>query len=254
VVKLTALDLRPEAQREWVYVVRGMDDDGLLLAATFAQRNSLFDRSINTADRTQRRHDFALRYPTPYRPEIGEAARQNSLDESLLYGLARQESRFVADIVSSAGAIGLMQMMPSTAKWVAKQLGRADYKSSRLDDPAMNIAFGAYYLRSVLDRLDGLPVLATAAYNAGPGRAQVWRGSTPLEGAIYVETIPFNETRDYVKKVMSNAVFYQFELGLPYRRLQDRLGVVLPRGSSGGVGAAEGDTAIPAADQPEQQP
>ena len=81
----------------------------------------------------------------------------------------------------------------------------------------------------MLDRLDGLPVLATAAYNAGPGRAQRWRGAAPLEGAIYAETIPFNETRDYVKKVLANAMFYQAQLGLPYVPLTDRLGIVPPR-------------------------
>jgi len=95
VVKLSSLDLRPEGQREWLRVVRGLDDDGLLLAAVFAQRNGLYDRSINTADRTRHRHDFALRYPTPYRAELDEAARTNGLDLAFVYGLVRQESRFV---------------------------------------------------------------------------------------------------------------------------------------------------------------
>jgi soluble lytic murein transglycosylase len=232
VVRLTALDLRPEALREWQYVVRGLDDDALLLAAQFAQRSGLYDRSINSADRTQRRHDFALRYQTPYRDQIGEAARENGLDEAWVFGLTRQESRFVADIVSSAGATGLMQLMRPTAKWVAKQTGRDDFQPTQLDQPLLNAELGAYYLRYVLDRLDGLPVLATAAYNAGPGRAQAWRAATPLEGAIYAETIPFNETRDYVKKVLSNAMFYQAQLGLPYVALKDRLGIVMPRGTN----------------------
>jgi soluble lytic murein transglycosylase len=233
VVKLSALDLRPEAQREWVGVVRDMDDDGLLLAASFAQANGLFDRSINTADRTQRRHDFALRYPTPYKADVESAARQNSLDPALVYGLARQESRFVSNIVSSAGAVGVMQLMPRTARWVAKQSG-LNAPSTQLDDPALNIDLGAHYLRYVLDKLDGLPALGAAAYNAGPGRAQAWRGAVPLEGAIYVETIPFNETRDYTKKVLANAMFYQARLGLRYVALKDRLGVVAPRGVQAG--------------------
>ena len=241
VVRLTALDLRPEALREWQYVVKGLDDDGLLLASVVAQRNGLYDRSINSADRTQRRHDFALRYQTPYRDQIGEAARKNGLDEAWVFGLTRQESRFVADIVSSAGATGLMQLMRPTAKWVAKQTGRADYVATQLEQPVANAEMGSYYLRYVLDKLDGLPVLATAAYNAGPGRAQAWRGTTPLEGAIYAETIPFNETRDYVKKVLSNAMFYQAQLGLPYVALKDRLGVVMPRGTNS-------IAAVPAAD------
>jgi soluble lytic murein transglycosylase len=243
VVRLTALDLRPEALREWQYVVRGQSDETLLLAAEFARRNGLYDRSINSADRTLRRHDFALRYQTPYQGEIGNAARDAQLDEAWVFGLARQESRFVADIVSSAGAVGLMQLMPPTAKWVARQTGRADFRTPQLENPGVNAQFGAYYLRYVLDRLDGLAVLATAAYNAGPGRAQAWRGTMPIEGAIYAETIPFNETRDYVKKVLANAMFYQAQLGLPYVALKDRLGTVTPNGKS--------LASVPAADHPE---
>jgi soluble lytic murein transglycosylase len=236
VLKLSALDLRPDAQREWVAVVRGSSDEGLLLAATFAQNNSLYDRSINTAERTRRRHDFGLRYPTPFETEIAGAARDNGLDAAFVYGLVRQESRFVSDIVSSSGAVGLMQVMPPTARWVARKIG-ADDRSLKLADPGGNARFGAWYLRYVLDKLDGMPVLAAAAYNAGPGRAQAWRGSVPLEGAIYAETIPFNETRDYVKKVLTNAMFYQARLGLNYVALKDRLGVVKPRGSSNEIPA-----------------
>jgi soluble lytic murein transglycosylase len=243
VIRLTALDLRPEALREWQYVVRGQGDDVLLLAAEVARRNGLYDRSINSADRTQRRHDFSLRYQTPYRDEIADAARDAQLDPAWVYGLARQESRFVANIVSSAGAVGLMQLMPPTAKWVAKQTGRGDFRSLRLEDPGINAQFGTYYLRYVLDRMDGLPVVATAAYNAGPRRAQAWRGTTPVEGAIYAETIPFNETRDYVKKVLANAMFYQAQLGLPYVALRERLGTVTPSG--------KGVESVPAADHPD---
>ncbi|MEO8738545.1 MAG: transglycosylase SLT domain-containing protein [Casimicrobiaceae bacterium] len=245
VAKLTALDLRPDAIREWSYVVRGQGDDGLLLAAEVARRYGLYDRSINSADRTVRRHDFALRYQTPYRAELSDASREANLDPALVFGLARQESRFIADIASSAGAVGLMQLMPPTAKWVARQTGRADFAPRQLDNPALNAQLGTFYLRHVLDRLDGLPVLATAAYNAGPGRAQLWRGAVPLEGAIYAETIPFNETRDYVKKVLANAMYYQAQLGLPYVALKERLGVVTP------AGAAKGVAGIPAADTQE---
>jgi soluble lytic murein transglycosylase len=255
VVKLSALDLRPEAQREWVAVVRGLDDEGLLLAASFAERNRLYDRSINTADRTQRRHDFGLRYPTPYQIEIEEAARQNGLDTAFVYGLMRQESRFVSDVVSAAGAVGLMQLMPPTARWVARQSGRSSLREPKLDDPELNIQLGTYYLRYALDKLDGVQALAAAAYNAGPGRAQAWRGPVPLEGAIYVETIPFNETRDYAKKVLANAMFYQARLGLRYVALKDRLGIIAPRGNAGGAdyGAALPGGAAPAEDRADGQ-
>src|SRR5262249_27692982 len=145
--------------------------------------------------------------------EIEDATRKYDLDPALVYGLVRQESRFVPDIVSSAGAVGLMQLMPPTARWVARKTGRPGRAPINLEDPALNAELGAYYLRYVMERLGRLPVLAAAAYNAGPNRAQAWRGPVPLEGAIYVETIPFNETRDYAKKVLANAMFYQQRLG-----------------------------------------
>jgi soluble lytic murein transglycosylase len=242
VLKLSALDLRPEAQREWIEVVRGMSDDRLLMAAAFAQSNGLYDRSINTAERTRLRHDFALRYPTPFQSEIEAAARDSDVDVALVYGLVRQESRFVSDIVSSSGAVGLMQLMPATARWIARRIGVED-RTVTLRDPAGNARLGAYYLRYVLDKLDGIPVLAAAAYNAGPRRAEAWRGAVPLEGAVYAETIPFNETRDYVKKVLANAMFYQARLGLRYVALRDRLGVVPPRGGDADGGAADSSAA-----------
>jgi len=255
VVKLSALDLRSEGHREWLAVVRGLDDDALLLAAVFAQQNDLYDRSINTADRTRQRHDFALRYPTPYQSEIEEAAKRNGLDPALLYGLVRQESRFVADIVSTAGAVGLMQLMAPTARWVAKQTGRSELRTLKLDDPALNVELGSYYLRYVMDRFGGLTALATAAYNAGPGRAESWRGAASLEGAIYVETIPFNETRDYTKKVLANAMFYQTRLGLPYLALRDRLGIITARGAPIETGATlAGSVAGEPAERPKQAP
>jgi soluble lytic murein transglycosylase len=244
VVKLSAFDLRSDAQREWVAVVRGLDDEGLLLAASFAQAHGLYDRAINTAERTRERHDFGLRYPTPYRTEVEDAARENGLDAAFVYGLMRQESRFVADIVSGAGAVGLMQLMPPTARWVAHKTGRTSVRAPQLEDPDLNIQLGAYYLRYVLDKLDGLQALGAAAYNAGPGRAQAWRGSVPLEGAIYVETIPFNETRDYAKKVLANAMFYQTRLGLHYVALKDRLGIIAARGS-GAADSAGGEAPAP---------
>jgi soluble lytic murein transglycosylase len=128
--------------------------------------------------------------------------------------------------------MGLMQLMPPTARWVAKQLGRDDYVPAQIGDIALNTQFGAFYFKYWLDRLERLPALAAAAYNAGPGRAQAWRIGAPLEGAIWVETIPFNETRDYVKKVLANTMFYARELDQPYVSLSARLGTIPPRGAS----------------------
>jgi soluble lytic murein transglycosylase len=141
----------------------------------------------------------------------------------------RQESRFITNAKSSVGASGLMQLMPATARWVAKKIGLNDFHQGKVNDTETNLLLGTSYMRLVLEDLDNHPVLASAAYNAGPGRARKWRADRPLEGAIYAETIPFNETRDYVKKVMSNAVYYSalFE-GKP-QSIKGRLGMVGPR-------------------------
>ncbi|HEY3181124.1 MAG TPA: transglycosylase SLT domain-containing protein [Casimicrobiaceae bacterium] len=239
-VKLAALDMRAESRREWIAVVAGQDDEGLLLAADYARRVGLYDRAINTAERTLARHDYTMRYMTPWRLEFGAAARDQSIDEELLYAIARQESRFAADIVSSAGAIGVMQLMPGTARWVAKQLARTDYNAGRIAEVDLNTQFGAYYFKYWHDRLDRMPALAAAAYNAGPSRAQAWRPvAAPLEGAIWVETIPFNETRDYVKKVLANAMLYANALNRPYVPLSVRLGTITPRGATAVLTQAE---------------
>jgi len=229
---LYQLGQRYDATREWIWSIRGMDDKQLLAAAEFARRNEMFDRAINTADKTVALHDFNVRYLAPFREELGANARMQQLEEAWVLGLVRQESRFIAGIKSSAGAAGLMQLMPATAKWVARRMGMQDYSWSRVTDTGVNAALGTYYLRHVLDDLDDSPVLAAAAYNAGPGRARKWRGTRPLEGAIYAETIPFDETRDYVKKVMNNTMYYAAMLGSPMRSLKARLGVIAPRGGS----------------------
>jgi soluble lytic murein transglycosylase len=228
-VKLAELDMRMESIREWALIARGLYDEALLTAAEFAKRAGLNDRAINIADRTAVRHDFGLRYLMPYRREFEVAAREHAVDSALLFAIARQESRFSPDIVSSAGAQGLMQLMPATARWVATQLGEGAYRPAKITDIETNTRFGAFYFRYWLERLDSHSALAAAAYNAGPGRAQAWRPLSPLEGAAWVETIPFNETRDYVKKVLANAMFYTRALGKPAVPLTARLGVVTPR-------------------------
>ena len=235
-------DLRWEAVREWNWNLRDRDDRFLLAAAEYARRNRIFDRAINTADRTQAEHDFDLRYLAPFRERVEPKARELALDEAWVYGLMRQESRFVMDAKSSAGARGLMQLMPATARWVARKIGLQDYAHSNIHDMDTNVILGTNYLKIVLDRLDDHPVLAAAAYNAGPRRAERWRDSKPLEGAIYVETIPFNETRDYVKNVMSNTVYYAALFGGQSRSLKARLGRV---GAGPDSAAADSGEAVP---------
>ncbi len=227
------LDLRTEAVKEWNWSLRGMDDRQLLAAAQLARSHDIYDRAINTADKTRNEHDFQLRYLAPFGEQVRPAARAQALDDAWVYGLMRQESRFIVSAKSNVGASGLMQLMPATARWVARKIGLKDYNHARVNDTETNVLLGTNYMRMVLENLDNHPVLASAAYNAGPGRARKWRAETPLEGAIYAETIPFSETRDYVKKVMSNAVYYSALFNGKPDSLKARLGVVGPRVADG---------------------
>jgi soluble lytic murein transglycosylase len=227
-----------EGLLEWRWAMRGLDDKQLLAASHAATEAGVLDRSLNAAERTVALHDFAQRYPLPFRASLTPAVKQEQLDEAWVYGLIRQESAFISEVRSTAGAIGLMQLMPTTAKWVAKRVNIPNYHTGKLADIDTNLALGTHYLRHVLDDLAD-PVLATAAYNAGPGRARRWRAELPLEGAIYAETIPFNETRDYVKRVMSNAWFYSSRLGTPKKSLKEIMGTVPARGAKT-ISLAEG--------------
>jgi len=229
---LYRMDLRSDALREWAWTIRKFDDKQLLIAAEIARRNQMYDRSINTADRTVQLHDFSLRYPAPYREDLRGHIQENQLEEAWVYGLMRQESRFVTQAKSNVGAAGLMQVMPTTAKWIARKLGMSDYRKKQVSNMETNLIFGTYYMKTVLGWFDNNPVLASAAYNAGPSHARQWRGDSPLEGAIYTETIPFTETRDYVKKVMSNTVYYAQQFGQPPRSLKQRLGIIAAKNSA----------------------
>jgi len=230
-IEFYRIDLRSEATREWVFTIRNMDDAQLLAAAELARRAGIFDRVINTADKTARLHNYKYRFLAPYREIFSEQARATGLEEAWVLGLVRQESRFISDAKSSVGARGLMQLMPATARWMAKRIGLHGFDPARVAEVPTNVTLGTGYLKLVLDDL-GHPVLASAAYNAGPGRARRWRDVKPLEGAIYAETIPFNETRDYVKKVMANTMYYSQLIGGKLVPLKDRLGRIPARAST----------------------
>jgi soluble lytic murein transglycosylase len=236
---LYRMELDAEASKEWAWAIRQYNDRELLAAAEIAHRNGIHERAIDTAERTLLLHDFNLRYPAPYRSELQEHIRDNNLEEAWVYGLMRQESRFTPHAKSNAGAAGLMQIMPTTARWAAHRLGMKGYRTALIHELEINLKIGTYYLKTVLSQFDNNPVLASAAYNAGPARAQQWRGDVPLEGAIYIETIPFDETRDYVKKVMSNTVYYSRLFGQPAASLKQRLGIIAPRNTPNRVAIAD---------------
>jgi len=228
-LELIRLGIRVEGVREWLFAIRAFDDPKLIAAAELARRAGAYDRAIHTADRTSRVHNYALRYPVPYHDVFREYAKSHGVDEAWVLGLVRQESRFNTDARSAAGAAGLMQVMPGTARYVASRLGLRNYRPKNVTDIETNVTLGTGYMRLVMEQL-GHPVLASAAYNAGPSRARRWRDTRSLEGAIYVESIPFGETRDYVRKVMANAVMYSAVLNQKPVALKARLGAILPPG------------------------
>jgi soluble lytic murein transglycosylase len=230
--------MRIEGLREWNWALKGAGDRQLLAAAELARHQDVIDRAIHAADRTRHEHDFHQRYPTPFLDQVAPRVRDVDLDPAWVYGLMRQESRFIMDARSSVGAKGLMQLMPATAKWVAKKIGMTHFHPAKVTEMDVNITLGTNYMRMVMDSLDDHPVLASAAYNAGPGRARKWRAERPIEGAIYAETIPFNETRDYVKKVLANATVYAALAGEAAPSLTARLGTVRPRGFGDGTAEA----------------
>ncbi|MFT3953370.1 MAG: transglycosylase SLT domain-containing protein [Piscinibacter sp.] len=237
-LQLITLGLRSEGVREWNFSLRGMNDRELLAAAQRACDAEVWDRCINTSDRTREEIDLDQRFPMPFRADVQARAKDIGLDPAYVYGLIRQESRFVMDARSSVGASGLMQIMPATARWTARKIG-LEYTQEMITDRDVNLRLGTNYLKLVLDDFGGSQAMAAAAYNAGPSRPRRWREGPALEPAIWAENIPFNETRDYVKKVLSNATYYAAIISGQTPSLKARLGAKIgPR-----------DPAAPASDK-----
>jgi len=229
--KFFDMELRFEGNREWNWQLRKLSERQLLAAAEFARQSDVLDRMVTTADRARVELDYTHRYPAPHNVIMQAAVTPLGLDKAWVYGLIRQESRFVKAARSSVGASGLMQVMPATARYVAAKIGMTGYSGSSLNDTQTNILLGTNYLNMVLAKLGGSQTLATAAYNAGPSRPRLWRTSLvkPVEGAIFAETIPFSETRGYVKSVLANATWYAALFENKPQSLKQRLGVVTPK-------------------------
>jgi soluble lytic murein transglycosylase len=206
-----------------------MTERDLLAAAQLACDRQIWDRCINTSERTTSVADFEQRFPMPFRDAVVSRSRGIALDPSYVYGLIRQESRFIMNARSGVGASGLMQVMPATARWTARKIGLDSFTPDQINDRDTNITIGTAYLKLALDDLNGSMPMAAAAYNAGPGRPRTWRNGPVLEAAIWAENIPFSETRDYVKKVLSNTTSYAAILTGQPQSLKSRLGKVGPR-------------------------
>ncbi len=230
-LKFYELELRFEGNREWNWQLRRLGERQLLAAAEFARQSDALDRMVASADRAKTEIDMSHRYPSPHDDIMHGATQSIGLDKAWVYGLIRQESRFIKSARSVVGASGLMQIMPNTANYVAKKIGMTGFSLSGLNDIRTNITLGTQYLNMVLANLGGSQTLATAAYNAGPSRPRLWRSSLerPVEGAIFAETIPFSETRGYVKNVLANATWYAAHFENRPQSLKARLGAVAPR-------------------------
>jgi len=222
--ELLALGRVIDARREWRALTREMDQQALLHATKLAQQWGWHDRAIFTAARARFWDDLNARFPLAYEDEVKREAGSRKLDSAWVLAMLRQESAFVADARSSAGALGLMQLMPRTARSVARRLNTRVGNERDILGVDLNIRLGTHYLRSVLDELGNNPVLATAAYNAGPNRVKRWIPEDRLLPAdLWVETVPFRETRDYLRRVLSYTVIYEHRLGRDATRLRDRM-------------------------------
>jgi len=214
-----------EARREWEFVTRDMNQDELQVAAKLAESWGWHDRAIFSLARTGYWDDLDLRFPLKYKRHIEKQASSNKLETAWVFAVVRQESAFIRDARSGAGALGLMQLMPRTARQVSKRLTGRSLRSlsSLLLKPELNIQLGSAYLRHVFDRLDQHQVLATAAYNAGPHRVTKWLPEKDMPADLWVETVPFKETRLYLQRVLSYTVIYEQQLGHKPKRLEYRM-------------------------------
>jgi len=223
--ELYYLDRVTDARREWNSVIRNLDEAGITQAAVIAHNWQWHDNAILTIAKTRHREDLDLRFPTPYRDEILSNAESMSLDPSWIFGVTRRESAFKKTARSSKGAIGLMQILLSTAQYQSKILGVRKPSTRDLYLTEKNIYFGSSYLNSMLTKFAGNQVLATAAYNAGPNRVRAWLSKmNNMPADIWVDMIPYKETRQYVRAVMAYSTIFDWKLNSkPPTRLKLRM-------------------------------
>ncbi len=213
--ELNLLGREAVARVEWFRALDKMNEDEIIAAAKLAQQLNYHDIAIFTMARADFRDDVPLRFPLAHRHEIVDNADKHNLDPAWIFGIARQESAFFNEAISHAGARGLLQLLPSTAKPLAKKHD-IDYESEySLHEPEINIQLGTAYLEQLKKQMHNSTILATASYNAGPTRTLKWLWSEPLEADIWIETIPYKETREYVKNVLTFTGIYRHRLGHP---------------------------------------
>jgi soluble lytic murein transglycosylase len=210
-VELFAVDLLHAARREWARALRNADADTLRLAADLANKRGWYDRAIFAFSSGDALHLYAQRFPLARQDGVTAQSVNAGIHPAWAYAIIRAESAWMPDAHSGADARGLMQLLPGTARLVARRQGIAF--DGDLYEPRTNIALGTHYLAHMATRYGGAPWLASAAYNAGPGRVDEWlaaRGALPPD--LFIATIPFHETRAYVARVLAFSVIYDWRL------------------------------------------
>ena len=226
--ELFFVDRRDDARREWFQGLRKLNQQQIRMAASIASRWKWYDNAIKTVAKTGHRKDYNLRFPMPFREQVLANAREQGLDLSIVYGLMRRESLFDPLARSRVGALGLMQLMPATARRVARTLGWGKTRTEDILKIDNNIRLGTSYFRSVLDRFDANVPLAAAAYNAGPKNVRRWLPEEQsLPADLWIETVPYKETRNYVQAVLAYATIFDKHLKRPVR-ISSRMAEVRP--------------------------
>ena len=219
-----------EGRRLWNEALKSKGKEYYVAAARLAMSVNWVDRALASMELSEEKKALDVLFPTPYQSSVAQLANHHSVDSELIYGVMKQESAFIPDIKSSAGAVGLMQLMLPTARDMGKKLG-VKVPGWKLTNSELNLRLGVTYLRHVLDRFGKNTVLATAAYNAGPHRVSQWIADRTMPADIWVETIPFDETRRYVKAVLFNTTVSEWRMQKgSLTRLRQRMPDVLPLG------------------------
>lgn len=211
-LELLALDMKAKGRAEWFHNLDASNKNQMLAAAKLAQNKGFHFTSILTLSKAKAWNQVELRFPMAHESLVRLEANQQGVSPALVYGVIRRESAFDPNIVSSARAQGLMQLIPPTAKQVARGLKLKPLRKKQIFEPEINIKLGTAYLKTLLKRFNGNYALATASYNAGPHRMPRWAPDYPLEAARWVESIPFNETRNYVQAVLAYMTIYEYKL------------------------------------------
>lgn len=203
------------ASREYFHSARRMPMEQMIIAGRLAEKWGWYRHGIQLMAEAQSWDELQVRFPIVYKDHVAKAAKQTSVNPLFIFAVTRQESAFMHDAKSPAGAVGLMQLLPSTAKHTAQKNG-LNYSPNDLITPEKNIALGSRYLNHLLDVFDGNRILAAAAYNAGPSRVRKWLNKDKgmqLPYDVWIETIPYKETRGYVQNILSFSVIYAYRLG-----------------------------------------